>query len=178
VDIPVALAFLQNANRFKGLEAGFGSTVLVGGEMAVIIGLAIGRIVRGALPEFAKALFVACCASLSAYVANDHVLKVIFGRRTPPVLFEGIPAHVFHFFQGDQHSSFPSGHMVLAAAFAAAMIRLQPRTWPFLAVLLCIGAGALIVGDWHFVGDVIAGAFVGLTAGWLAAELWLEHVHS
>lgn len=176
VDIPVALFFLHNANRFPVLGVGFGSTVLVGGEMVVIAGLAIGRMVRGGLPEFGKAVFVACCSSLSAYVANDHVLKIIFGRRAPHVLFEGIPAHAFNFFHGDQQSSFPSGHMVLATAFAAAMMRLQPRTWPVLVVLLCIGAGALVVGDWHFVGDVIAGAFVGGIAGWMSAELWLEHV--
>jgi membrane-associated phospholipid phosphatase len=176
LDIPVALVFLHNANRFQALGVGLGSEVLVAGEMVVIGGLAIGRMVRGSLPGFAKALFIACCASLSAFVANDVVLKLIFGRQAPPVLFHGIPAHVFNFFQGDQHSSFPSGHMVMATAFATAMIRLQPRTCPLLAILVCIGAAALIVGDWHFVGDVIAGAFVGSTAGLLAAELWLEHL--
>jgi membrane-associated phospholipid phosphatase len=82
---------------------------------------------------------------------------------------------VFHFFRGGQFSSFPSGHMVMASAFALAMIRLQPRTTPILAVLLCIGASLLIVGDWHFLADLIAGTFVGGTAGFVAGELWLEH---
>jgi membrane-associated phospholipid phosphatase len=73
-----------------------------------------------------------------------------------------------------QHSRLPSGHMVIATAFAAVMITLQPRWWPVLTILLCIGAAALI-GGWHFIGHVIAGAFVGLSVGWLAAELLLEH---
>jgi hypothetical protein len=64
----------------------------------------------------------------------------------------------------------------MATAFAVAMIRLQPRTLPVLVTLLCIGAATLIVGDWHFIGDIIAGAFVGGTAGFVAGELWLEHV--
>jgi len=132
--------------------------------------------VRGNLPEFAKALLIACCASLSAFAANDYVLKRIFGRQEPSALFQGIPNHVFNFFQGDQHSSFPSGHMVMATAFAVAMIRLQPRTLPVLVILLCIGAATLIVGDWHFIGDIIARASVGGTAGFVAGELWLEHV--
>jgi membrane-associated phospholipid phosphatase len=65
--------------------------------------------------------------------------------------------------------------MVMASAFALAMIRMQPRTMPILVALLCIGASLLIVGDWHFLADVIAGTFVGGTAGCVAGELWLEH---
>jgi len=63
----------------------------------------------------------------------------------------------------------------MASAFALAMIRLQPRTLPILTVLLCIGASLLVVGDWHFLGDVIVGTFIGGTAGFAAGELWLEH---
>jgi len=176
IDVPVALIFLTNANRFTALGVGLGSAVLVAGEMVLIAVLAIARMVRGDLPEFAKALFVACCASLSAFVANDYVLKLIFGRHAPSVLFQGVPNHVFNFFEGNQQSSFPSGHMVMATAFAVAMMRLQPRTWLALVILLGIGAAALVIGDWHFVGDIIAGAFVGGTAGFVAGELWLEHV--
>ena len=176
LDIPVARAFLVNANHVSGLGAVFGSAVLVAAEMVLIAGLALTRIVRGSLPEFAKALFIACSTSLSAFVVNDHVLKLIFGRQNPSVLLQGDPNQVFNFFQGNQQSSFPSGHMVMATAFAIAMVRLQPRTLPILAVLLCVGAIALVVGDWHFIGDVIAGAFVGGTAGFVAGELWMEHV--
>ena len=175
LDIPVALFFLANADRFSALGQGLGSGILVSGELILITGLAITHMLRGSLPNFAKALFVSCCASLSAFVANDHVLKVVFGRLPPDVLLHRIPTHVFHFFRGGQSSSFPSGHMVMASAFALAMIRLQPRTMPILAVLLCIGASLLIVGDWHFLADVIAGTFVGGTAGFVAGELWLEH---
>jgi membrane-associated phospholipid phosphatase len=175
LDIPVALLFLNNVYRFSALGQGLGSGILVSGELILIIGLAIIHMVRGSLPNFAKALFVSCCASLSAFVANDHVLKVVFGRLPPAVLLHRIPIHVFHFFRGGQFSSFPSGHMVMASAFALAMIRLQPRTLPAFAVLLCIGASLLIVGDWHFLADVIAGTFVGGTAGFVAGELWLEH---
>jgi membrane-associated phospholipid phosphatase len=177
LDIPVAFIFLTKANRFTELGTGLASAaVLVTGEMVLIVGLAIVRIVRGSLSKFAQALFIACCASLAAFVANDYILKFVFGRRTPSVLHQGIPSSVFHFFEGDQHSSFPSGHMVMATAFAVAMIRLQPRTFPVLAVLLCIGGAALIAGDWHFIGDVIAGVFVGGTAGLMAGELWREYV--
>ena len=88
LDIPIALAFLANANRFNGLGTGLSSAVLVTGEMTLIAVLAITRITRGNLPDFAKALFVACGASLSAFVANDYVLKLAFGRKNPSVLFK------------------------------------------------------------------------------------------
>ena len=57
-------------------------------------------------------------------------------------------------------------------------MQLQPRTRPFMVILLGIGSVALVVGNWHYVGDVIAGAFVGSTAGYVAAELWNRHVQS
>jgi len=172
----VALAFLANINRFSVVGTGLGSTVLVSGEMVVIATLAVVRMAKGNLPAFAKAIFVACCASLSAFVANDYVLKIIFGRLNPSDFFQRPTAHIFHFFQGNQQSSFPSGHMVMATAFAMVMIRLQPPTRPILIILLCIGAMALLLGDWQFLGDIVAGTFVGGTAGFVAGELWTEHV--
>jgi membrane-associated phospholipid phosphatase len=132
--------------------------------------------ISGTNLRLAKAIFVACCASLSAFVANDYVLKFIFGRLNPLDFFQRPTVKIFHFFQGSYESSFPSGHMVMATAFAMVMIRLQPRTQPILVILLCIGAVALLVGDWHFLGDVVAGTFVGGTAGLVAGELWAEHI--
>ena len=178
LDVPVALAFLPNVDRVGWLGKGLGTMVLISGEVVFIVSIAIVRIARGNLPPFAKAVFVACCASLSAFVANDYVLKFIFGRLNPSDFLQRPTVQTFHFFQGNHDSSFPSGHMVMATAFAMVMIRLQPRTLPILIVLLCVGAIALLVGDWHFVGDVIAGTFVGGTAGFVAGELWIEHVQA
>jgi membrane-associated phospholipid phosphatase len=176
IDQPLALMFLANSGLFSGLGTGLGSVVLVAGEMAVITILAFVRMAKGDLPSFAKAVFVACCASLSAFVANDYVFKFVFGRLKPSEFFQSHTNQIFFFFQGSQQSSFPSGHMVMATAFAMAMMRLQPRTRPALVFLLCLGAVALLVGDWHFLSDVIAGTFVGGTAGFVAGELWSEHL--
>jgi membrane-associated phospholipid phosphatase len=35
-----------------------------------------------------------------------------------------------------------------------------------------------VVGDWHFISDVIAGTFLGVSAGFLAGELWSVHMVS
>jgi membrane-associated phospholipid phosphatase len=34
-----------------------------------------------------------------------------------------------------------------------------------------VGAG-LVVGNFHFLGDVIAGGFLGISAGWLVNSVW------
>jgi len=175
LDVPVALVFVGNIGLAADLGRGLGSALLVTAQTAVISIIAIVRLTKGKLPPFAKDVFVACCASLSAFAANDYGLKYLFGRLDPSDYFQNTPERVFHLFQGTQDSSFPSGHMVMAAAFAIAMIRLQPRTSPCLIILLCLGAAALIVGDWHFLSDVIAGAFIGGSAGLVAGELWAEH---
>jgi membrane-associated phospholipid phosphatase len=175
IDIPVATHFLSNIDRFAVVGHGLGSSILVAGEMTLITGLAVARIIQGHLSQKSKALFIACCASLSAFAANDYVLKILFGRPNPFDHFVGAQAELFHYFKGDQHSSFPSGHMVIATAFAVTLIRLYPKTWPLFFVLLSIANVALVVGDWHFVSDTIAGFFVGGTAGFIAGELWLRH---
>jgi hypothetical protein len=65
--------------------------------------------------------------------------------------------------------------MVLAGAFAGVFLRLyKVSIWPVSALLL-IAAGLLLVGDWHFLSDIIAGAFLGTSAGILAGEGWVAH---
>ena len=44
---------------------------------------------------------------------------------------------------------------------------------------ICISAVAigLVGADFHFLGDVIAGAFLGVSAGWLTVVLWERGQH-
>jgi membrane-associated phospholipid phosphatase len=178
LDMPIARYFLGGSGHVAGLAGLLGSPELVAGEASLMAILAIIRIMRGTLPDYAKALFVACVASLSAFTINDFTLKVVFGRYNPHVFFQAAPLSVFNFLHGDHTSAFPSGHMVMATAFAAVLIRTYFRTLPLFAGLLCLGAYLLLLGDWHFLSDVIAGTFVGGTIGLVAGELWCEHVLS
>jgi membrane-associated phospholipid phosphatase len=65
--------------------------------------------------------------------------------------------------------------MVLAGAFAGVFMRLYRASILPLSALLLSAAVLLIVGDWHFVSDVVAGTFLGVSAGLLAGEVWLAH---
>ena len=59
-----------------------------------------------------------------AYTLNDVVLKILFGRLRPTTFYQSHIRGVFHLFRGDDASSFPSGHMVLATAFLGVFVRL------------------------------------------------------
>ena len=173
-DLPIAHRFDRVLASAESLAAGFASVVLLGVEAAVALALVIIRITRGHLSPFREATALACLTSICAYAVNDSMLKLFFGVPNPAAVLHGTQ-HAFNLLSGSSNSSFPSGHMVLAGAFAGVFMRLyRTSILPFSALLL-IAAVLLIAGDWHFVSDVIAGTFVGVSAGLLAGEVWLAH---
>ena len=174
VDVPAALYFWNVGHLRSPLNAAFGSAVILSAESAVILFLVITRLVRGHISVFGETLAIACLVSMCAYVANDHVLKVFFGVANPAEVVHGA-GHSFNFWMGSDSSSFPSGHMVLAGAFAGFFMRLYKASIRLFSVLLLIAAVLLLVGDWHFLSDIIAGAFLGTSAGILAGEGWAAH---
>lgn len=174
IDVPIALHFWQAGRSLSALNAPFGAAGILTLEAAVALGLILARLVRGHISRIAEALALACLASICTYGINDEVLKPFFGVPNPGEVVAGA-RHTFNLLKGAGNSSFPSGHMVLAGAFAGVFMNLYRRSvWP-LAALLLLAAGLLIVGDWHFLSDVIAGAFLGVSAGVLAAEVWTAH---
>jgi membrane-associated phospholipid phosphatase len=174
LDMPVAEGLAGWLGSKQGLSNGFASSVLLGIEGAIALTLALLRITRGRLSPLGEATGLACLTSICAYAVNDSALKEIFGVPDPANVLQGVP-HAFRFLSGSHGCSFPSGHMVIACAFAGVFMRLYRRSiWP-LAALLLLAAVLLVVGDWHFISDIIAGSFVGIAAGLLAGELWLAH---
>ncbi len=174
IDVEIARRAYGISGRFQGLAAGLGSALLLLIEAAVVLTLVFARILRGHLSPFREAMALACLTSMCAYAINTSVLKVFFGVPGPEDVLQGAQ-HVFNFFQGNLNSSFPSGHMVLAGAFAGVLMRLYRASVVPLGALLLVAAALLIVGDWHFLSDVIAGTFLGISAGLLAGELWIAH---
>jgi membrane-associated phospholipid phosphatase len=174
MDVPTALYFWNVGHLRSPLNVAFASSVILSAESAVILFTVLARLVRGHISVFAETLAIACLVSMCAYVVNDHVLKVFFGVPNPADVVHGA-GHNFNFWMGSDNSSFPSGHMVLAGAFAGVFIRLYRASIRLLAALLLIAAGLLLVGHWHFLSDIIAGAFLGTSAGILAGEGWAAH---
>lgn len=173
-DMPIAHRFYGVFGLMKSLGTGFASDVLLSMEAAIVLALVILRITQGHLSPFREATALACLASICAYAINDSALKLLFGVPSPTAVLNGAQ-HAFHFMGGPANCSFPSGHMVLAGAFAGVFMRLYRRSTLLLSALLLIAAVLLTVGVWHFVSDIIAGTFVGVSAGLLAGEVWLVH---
>jgi membrane-associated phospholipid phosphatase len=105
-------------------------------------------------------------------------LKFAFGRTwpaygQPSFIFEA--AYGFHAFHGGpDFESFPSGHSAAVCAVAAILWTYLPIIRAFCAATVATILAALVVGDFHFLSDVIAGAFVGISLSALVVHLW-EH---
>ena len=174
-DVPIAHRVYGILASGESLATGFASVVLLGVEAAVTLALVVIRITRGRLSPFREATALACLASICSYAINDSTLKFFFGVPNPGAVLQGTQ-HAFYILSGSSNSSFPSGHMVLAGAFAGVFMRLYRTSILPFSTLLLVAAVLLIAGDWHFVSDVIAGTFVGVSAGILAGEVWLAHL--
>jgi membrane-associated phospholipid phosphatase len=97
------------------------------------------------------------------------VAKPLGGRRRParPESEELARRHV----QMPRSSSFPSGHTASAFAFATAAGGALPAlSAPLRALAMLVGYSRVHTGV-HFPGDVLAGAFIGVSAAELAGHL-------
>lgn len=175
VDVPLAHHLWKVGRHLGLLSVVFDATVLLSLEAVVVLGLIVSRLTRGHLSRFGEAVAIACLASICAYGINDQVLKPFFGVQTPADVMHGA-RHAFNLAMGVANASFPSGHMVLAGAFAGVFMRLYRASIRPFAGLLLLAAGLLVLGGWHFVSDVIAGTFLGVSAGILAGEGWVVHM--
>lgn len=104
-----------------------------------------------------------CGVSVPLAYAAKCVLQHIFGRVDPRVWIYHHWLAGFHWFHdGAGFASFPSGHMTVFAALAAVLWRHYPRY----RIVYGIGAVALgvalVATDYHFVSDVVSGAYLGI----------------
>ena len=177
LDVPLAVRFWPFGRILKPLDGAFGAAIILSGESVVVLAIVGARLVRGHVSAFGETLAAACLASICAYGVNDHVLKVFFGVPSLPSVLQGA-RHGFNLWLGSEGSSFPSGHMVLAGAFAGVFMRVDKVSIKPLAALLLLAAGLLLIGDWHFLSDIVAGTFLGISAGLLAGEGLLAHLNA
>ncbi|MBA3883531.1 MAG: phosphatase PAP2 family protein [Chthoniobacterales bacterium] len=135
------------------------------------------RRARGPLAHWRKVLLVAC---VSLIVTDQFrvCLGDICGRYWPETWFHGNPSLIgngtygFHPFQDDDEvGSFPSGHATRILSFVTVWWLTTPRSRHIGAVISIPMLMSLVLMDYHFVGDVIAGAFVGAIIAAYAVHL-------
>ena len=119
-----------------------------------------------------QTVLVALCATCIVATVLKQVLKWTAGRYWPetwkhdnPSLI-GSGAYGFHpFHSGVAYESFPSGHAAVTCAMMAVLWVSYPR-WRWLCALVSALVCVALVGmNYHFVGDVMAGAIIGSLTG-------------
>ena len=120
------------------------------------------RVRRGMHDSDTRFFLLIAIAVPLAFVLKT-VLKIAVGRINTRFWLRHPDYPQFHWLNGGNHyDGFPSGHIAVFAAFAAAVWIFYPKCRILSAVLLSVLAIALIVTDYHFVSDIIAGACLGL----------------
>ncbi|MBX9622504.1 MAG: phosphatase PAP2 family protein [Gemmataceae bacterium] len=180
VDRPVALFVhdhgLPSVRAFEWLT--LPPPVVQAWVPAVLAGLAVRR-AWGPFRRWERAVLAAGAAVVLADQFRQS-LGYVFGRYwpatwthdNPSFLRDGDAGYGFHpFHEGPWYGSFPSGHTARTAAAAAVLWVAYPR-WRWLAAAAVAAVTVGLIGmDYHFVGDVVAGGFVGGTVGVYAAHL-------
>jgi lipid A 4'-phosphatase len=90
------------------------------------------------------------------------ILKVVFGRARPKLLFQ---SDIFGFMWlgwNADHWSFPSGHSATIVALMTALWYLWPQHVLFYVLAAAIVAGSRVVVGAHFLADALAGALVAI----------------
>lgn len=171
VDIPTA-KFVHSMPWTQALRVQHaGIPVMV--VLAAIIVLALGGYALAGRPlsRLAQATMLAALSLGWAVCITELLLKPLFGRSTPDDLIAtGLSS--FSWFNGTMDSSFPSGHAVQIASVASVLWMTYARWRPIYALLAGGIMLILVLGNWHFVGDVVAGAFIGASAGLMIVNLW------
>jgi membrane-associated phospholipid phosphatase len=117
---------------------------------------------KGIYDEGTKFFQLVAFAIPASYLIKS-VLKFVFGRINTRIWLDHHDWYGFHFFQGGgDYGGFPSGHMAVFATLAAALRRRYPRFSSLYLFFLLLLAAALITTNYHFLSDVIAGAYLGV----------------
>lgn len=90
------------------------------------------------------------------------VLKWLFGRTETRTWLSDPSLYGFHWFAGTEgFQGFPSGHMLVFTPLLLALWHFYPRYRLYYGIVwFCLGA-ALITTEYHFLSDVLAGAYIG-----------------
>jgi len=104
------------------------------------------------------------CSVPLAFVLK-HLLKDLFGRTSTQFWLLHPEQLGFHWFHGGgDFSAFPSGHMTVFTALVLGVSRYFPRLRPVCLGLLFILALTLILTQYHFFSDLVAGIYLGVIA--------------
>lgn len=151
---------------------------LVGAASVVFVLLGLRGLTGRPLSRL-EAVILLCALSIIVSAALKNELKFVFGRTWPETWIGNNPSLIrdgvygFNFFHhGRAYESFPSGHTAAVISGMSVLWLCYRRARVLCAVAISLVIIGLIGSDFHFLSDVVAGAFVGGTTGWLAVLMW------
>jgi len=113
------------------------------------------------------AIPIRCSWSTMWAVASEMILKRIFGRGWADPTFVRDHLYGFHFLHGETHwDAFPSGTATVSFAILVVLWILTPRWRAAGTATVVLLSVAVVIGNYHWLSDVIAGGFLGVTIGW------------
>jgi lipid A 4'-phosphatase len=183
LDRPLAMYFRDTGEPWRPIcdviqRLGFGTPYLVlfavtiaglrwGGNLPPLRSWAAPMRAAATVPAF---LFAAVAAS--GLIVD--LLKVVFGRARPKLLFLSGTYDFTWLGLGANYWSFPSGHAATAAALMTALWCLWPRHVLFYVLLAAIVAASRMVIGAHYLSDVVMGAFVAVLTTRALAVLFVR----
>jgi membrane-associated phospholipid phosphatase len=170
IDDSVARFFAERAQRYHANRFAIGATLLIVPITMAAAFLKVQAVKGKSLSRISEAIMLSGLSAVIAFMICDFLLKPLFGRQTVYYYLARPRLHGFLFMQGSYRSSFPSGHTVIAAAIITVMWQYYPR-WAFIYVAVLLTTSMiLIAGEWHFVSDIIGGAFLGAAVARIAMD--------
>lgn len=185
IDRPVAFfVHDHDLRRFEVLKQFTFLPELVPNWSPVALALLMIRLAWGPLHRCEWVLLAAIISMLVAEQCRES-LKILFGRYWPETWVDNNPslirddAYGFHpcwtraslTQHSEWYNSFPSGHTARSVGFAAVFWVAYPR-WRWLsALVVAVVIAGLIGNNYHFVGDTVAGGFVGGIVGAYTSRL-------
>jgi membrane-associated phospholipid phosphatase len=113
-----------------------------------------------------------CCWAGMWAVAADIIFKRILGRAGPDPAYIQNQVYGFRLLHGGPHwESFPSGTAAVSAAIASVLWIVMPRLRAIGAVMVVLLCIAVVITNYHWLADVIAGVFLGTSIGWMTVRL-------
>jgi len=144
--------------------------------MFVALGL---RAISGAPLSRFEAVGLLSGLSLGVGVAIKDQLKLAFGRTWPETWLHNNPSLIQNgvygfnpFHGGAAYASFPSGHTTAVCAVMSVLWLCYPQLRGIVALIVAAVIIGLLGADYHFLSDVIAGAFIGTSVGWFLVRIW------
>jgi membrane-associated phospholipid phosphatase len=175
VDRPLALFFdasVRHSELWMWLNRALAPfDLVVGAALICFLACAVWMISGRQLRGWTEVPFL-CSASAMWGIAAEISLKRVFGRGWPDPTFVQRHLYGFHFLHGTLYwDSFPSGTATVSAAILSVLWILR-RRWriPGLIVVVLLLA-VVVVANYHWLSDVIAGAFLGSSIGWATVRL-------